>query len=315
MQKNAGKKTVGKSIAMTNNNSTPNIIDIIISLQDTFTPRQLAIAKYLVDNYRKAAFMTATELAERVGVSQPTVIRFARFLGFERYQEFLKVFQDMLKSELTSTDRFSLSLEKKPNPEKKLDIVFEEIRTLNRMAENFPHETFEKCLDLICRSNFICIVGTRGSAFLAQHLAYFLNKVKRHVFSVTQGGNQAYDRLLELGQNDLLICLAFPRYPRETVELADFSKKRKIPVVGITDNPRSPIFPIADIAIDIPITFSTIFDSYCSVLCLFNLMVTRIGTINRPESEALLHDYEKTAKENNFFFKPQSEQGVKKPVE
>lgn len=44
------------------------------------------IASYIKENYDKAAFMTASALGRKVGVSESTVVRFATELGFKGYR-------------------------------------------------------------------------------------------------------------------------------------------------------------------------------------------------------------------------------------
>ena len=56
------------------------------------------IASYIKENYDKAAFMTASALGRKVGVSESTVVRFATELGFKGYPELQKELQQMIKS-------------------------------------------------------------------------------------------------------------------------------------------------------------------------------------------------------------------------
>ncbi len=279
-----------------------NILQHIKASKGKFTPQQVKIATYLLENHAKAAFFTATQLAREVGVSQPTVIRFAQMLGFPQYSMFLEAFQNLLKEELTSTDRLNLSLgDKKSTRENDFDIVFREMRTLDRLAQSFPLNDFHDLVDRICQGRRVVVAGTRGSASLAQYLAYFLGKVKRHVYPVTQGSTSEYDQMLSLGQRDLVIGIAFPRYPRETVEFIRFCSNRGIQAACITDKMESPLVALSQLSLVIPITFSTIFDSYCSALCLFSMLVTEVGRRNLKESEALIGEFEALAKEVKIF--------------
>ena len=50
-----------------------------------FSKGQKLIARYIIENYDKAAFMTASKLGNTVGVSESTVVRFATEVGFEGY--------------------------------------------------------------------------------------------------------------------------------------------------------------------------------------------------------------------------------------
>ncbi|MBW2069936.1 MAG: MurR/RpiR family transcriptional regulator, partial [Deltaproteobacteria bacterium] len=252
-------------------------------------------ASYLLNNHNDVAFLTATQLAQEIGVSQPTVIRFAQLLGFPRYHLFVEAFQSLLKAELTSADRFNLSLQKKH------DIILREIRTLSHFARFFPQEAFDRAVEAINGSNRVAVIGTRGSSSLAQYFSYFLGKVKRRVCAITTGATAEFDTLLQMGKEDLAIALAFPRYPRETIELVEFCQGRDISVVGITDKVDAPLVSLSKLSVVIPITFSTIFDSYCSVLCLFNMMVTEVGRMNQSESAALLMEFEELARHLKIF--------------
>ena len=166
----------------------PNILQLIKSRKDHYTPQQAKIASYLLGNYEKVAFLTATQLAKEIGVSQPTVIRFAQSLGFPKFNLFLAAFQELLTAELTSADRFNLSLVGGPSTsEGSSNIIIREIRTLTAFARDFPQEAFDRAVSMIAKSKNIYVLGTRGSASLAQYFRYFLNKVKRNVIAVTRG--------------------------------------------------------------------------------------------------------------------------------
>ena len=68
-------------------------MDLIEHIQQKF-PRmskgQKAIATFIMENYDKAAFMTAGALGRTVGVSESTVVRFACVLGYEGYPKLQK---------------------------------------------------------------------------------------------------------------------------------------------------------------------------------------------------------------------------------
>lgn len=67
------------------------------------------IAAYIKENYDKAAFMTASALGAKVGVSESTVVRFATELGYKGYPELQKELQQMIKSKLTAVQRMEVS--------------------------------------------------------------------------------------------------------------------------------------------------------------------------------------------------------------
>lgn len=54
------------------------------------TKTQKMIARYVLDNSADACFMTSTEIALKLGVSESSVIRFSRSLGFDGFMDFQK---------------------------------------------------------------------------------------------------------------------------------------------------------------------------------------------------------------------------------
>src|SRR5690554_1555961 len=86
--------------------------DLIEVIQRNFTrlsKGQKLIAQYIIDNYDKAAFMTASKLSKIVGVSESTVVRFANALGFDGYPQLQKGLQDIIKIKLTTVQRVEMA--------------------------------------------------------------------------------------------------------------------------------------------------------------------------------------------------------------
>ena len=54
------------------------------------TKTQKMIAKYILDNSADACFMTSTEIALKLGVSESSVVRFSRSLGYSGFMDFQK---------------------------------------------------------------------------------------------------------------------------------------------------------------------------------------------------------------------------------
>jgi DNA-binding MurR/RpiR family transcriptional regulator len=76
-----------------------------------FSKGQRLIAKYVSENYDRAAFMTAGKLGKTVGVSESTVVRFAAELGYDGYPGMRKALQDMIRNRLTSVQRIDVAKE------------------------------------------------------------------------------------------------------------------------------------------------------------------------------------------------------------
>ena len=70
---------------------------------------QKLIAEYILNNYDKAAFMTAAKMGEEVGVSESTVVSFATALGYEGYPQFQRALGEMVRTKLNSSQRMEVT--------------------------------------------------------------------------------------------------------------------------------------------------------------------------------------------------------------
>jgi DNA-binding MurR/RpiR family transcriptional regulator len=86
-----------------------DIISIIEQNRSSYSKGQLRIAKYIIENSEKAAFMTASKLGQKAGVSESTVVRFASELGYEGYPELRRALQEMIRNRLTSLQRIEVA--------------------------------------------------------------------------------------------------------------------------------------------------------------------------------------------------------------
>jgi DNA-binding MurR/RpiR family transcriptional regulator len=279
-----------------------NLFNTIQSRASNFSKSQRRVADYILSHYQRTAFMTASQLAKTLGLSEPTVVRFAQSLGYSGYTGFIRDLKEIIHTELTATDRFKLSVgagrKRLQGPQ---EVISKEIENLKRLLESFPTIEFSKVVKEIQTAQNIFIIGLRGSTHLAQYFAYFLRKVKRPVRILTSGSNTDFDELMDVNSHTLVISIAFPRYPKMTVDLTQYARQRGAKIVAITDTILSPIAKLSDISLLVPIGLITIFDSYSAPLCLINVLVTEVGRRNTIRTKQLLDEFEQLAKEKSIF--------------
>ena len=86
-----------------------SVLQTIRNGMDTFSKGQKRIARYILENYDKAAFMTASKLGQTAQVSESTVVRFAAELGYNGYPDMQKALQELIRGKLTSIQRIQVS--------------------------------------------------------------------------------------------------------------------------------------------------------------------------------------------------------------
>ena len=98
------------------------------------------LAQYISTDYDKAAFMTASKLGEKVGVSESTVVRFATEMGFKGYPELQKELQQMIKSKLTAVQRMEVSSNLIGEDVKAGKLPVSEMDFLHKMVKGISYE-------------------------------------------------------------------------------------------------------------------------------------------------------------------------------
>ncbi|MBR2879316.1 MAG: MurR/RpiR family transcriptional regulator, partial [Oscillospiraceae bacterium] len=136
-----------------------DILAVLANEQKRFSKGQKLIAKYILENYDKAAFMTAGKLGNTVGVSESTVVRFASELGYDGYPEMRKAIQEMIRSRLTSVQRIEVAKELM-NEETVLESVLcSDMEKLQTTLDECDKESFAAAVDSIINANHVYIVG------------------------------------------------------------------------------------------------------------------------------------------------------------
>lgn len=205
-----------------------------------------AFADFVLDEPVTVARMSIHGSVRRVGVSVATATRFARAIGYANYPTFrsdlIGGFASALKPVKRVQERFSSQ-----SPE---EII---IASLHESIANLQETIARGCerhaeaVGMIRRARRILICGFDSGAALAQILATDLLQMRDNVTRIASGdGGLAFaGHLIRLGSADLLIVLSFPPHDSDAVRFASLAKGREIPVLGITDDYRTPLAAVA----------------------------------------------------------------------
>lgn len=129
------------------------------------TPKQKLLAEYISQHYDKAVFRTAKELAQDVGVSEATVIRFAVSLGYKGYPEMLKALREIVKSRITTVERLESSLQALPDSILK-NVMDRDIVNIRHTLEELDMATFRDAVKSLRQARGIYIIALRSARVL-----------------------------------------------------------------------------------------------------------------------------------------------------
>jgi len=236
------------------------------------------LAAFVAEQYARVAFMSTRELAAAAGVSLATVVRFPAVLGYRSFDDLRTHIQDRVNVDLTGVDRWrtltGTSRSYSGLLRRILDADGDPLRVL---ARDFREGEFERALRMIVDAERVTILGFRYVSPLTVYFAYSLGKIKAGVLGFTHGDSSLYDRLRLMDKGDVLVAIAFARYPADFVELVRYAHTRRVRIVAITDSPLSPVLPIADAALFAKASLLDFVGSLAAPAALINCIVSAAG--------------------------------------
>ena len=138
---------------------SPNLIKNIQSNFGKMSKGQRIIAEFIINNYDKAAFMTASALGSNLNVSESTVVRFANGLGYSGYRELQKELQELIKNKLTTVQRLSLA-DGYTNDDHNLTKVMEsDIENIKKTITELDMVSINKATSLLVNCKHIYVIG------------------------------------------------------------------------------------------------------------------------------------------------------------
>ena len=135
--------------------------DILTNIQNdihAFSKGQKKIAAYILSNYDKAAFMTASRLGESVGVSESTVVRFAAAMGYEGYPQLQRSLQELVSHRLTANQRFEMATELDPSAAL-TTVLKSDMQNLRNTLEQVEQQVFDEVVQRLLNANAVYVLS------------------------------------------------------------------------------------------------------------------------------------------------------------
>ena len=281
-----------------------DILTILESNSHTFSKGQRAIARYITENYDKAAFMTASKLGSTVGVSESTVVRLAMELGYDGYPSMQKALQEMVVNRLTSVQRIEVANDRIGNQDVLSAVIQSDIDKLRQTAEIVSKEHFAAAVEDILKARRVFIVGVRSTAPLANFLGYYLSQMLDTVHIVdTSGTSAVFEKIISVDDRDAVIAFSFPRYSTSTAQGAVYCRSKGAKVIGITDSSLSPLGRSSDHVLLAKSDMISLVDSLTAPLSIANALIVAIAARRERELEKKFSELERLWEKFNVYEK------------
>ena len=279
-----------------------DVLAVIENGSAGFSKGQRRIAKYILENYDKAAFMTAGRLGVTVGVSESTVVRFAAELGYDGYPGMRKALQEMIRNRLTSVQRIEVAKELIDDSNVLEAVLSAYMEKLQKTIEEIDSASFDAAVDAIINAKHVYIVGMRSSTALASFMGYYLNILRDNVYLLHDTAvSEIYEQVLRIGEGDVFIAMSYPRYSTRTVKAMRFVKSAGATTIGLTDGDSSPLVELSDILLYAKSDMVSFLDSLIAPLSLINALIVSIGLRSKDALSDTFKRLETVWSENDVY--------------
>lgn len=242
------------------------------------TGSQRKLADFALRNPIRVAASSIEDLGRVVGVSAPTISRFARELGFSGFAEMraaiAEATQELMDPVTKLRERMQEDTQTDPAAEafdvlrKQLALV--DLDELGMAAQRIAAK--------ICQARTVYVVGFGLSAFAGGMLATWLAPFHRSVVSVVGfGGTElAISSFSRITPGDLMVAITVPRYTPDVVRLAELARERGVEVAVLTDSMASPLAGLADELALVPCTHPILPNSVTGIVALCETIVSAV---------------------------------------
>ncbi|MCQ1529501.1 MurR/RpiR family transcriptional regulator [Lutispora saccharofermentans] len=269
-----------------------------------FNGEEKKIALYIKKCCKKVSYMNLSELLEAAETSEENVKSYLAKMGYNSYDDFRKELREVIMVGMKTTEAFKISMDMMhPKVNNILDfIVKKETDNLNEFKKTFDEEAFRNIIEAIINANDIILVGTRASAPIAIYAEYIFNKIGKRSRKIISGGTENFDFLSLIDRDTLVLAFGFARYPKDTIKILSFFRKKNFKIISVTDNYLSPLARFSDMIYTVPIESYSFTDSYVIPVSLVNIIAILISQLDEDNSMKHLTEFEEIAKDIGFYF-------------
>ena len=258
------------------------------------TPTQRRIAHSLVEHAPKAAYLSAAEVADLAGVSQPSVTRFAMALGYSGYPALRRELRELTGAPgAPAAERNAMQL-----------ALRAEAAHLERLSDRLDRlDDVRRAAELLVATRPLPVLGLRAAAPLAGYFGYFAAKVHPDVRVLDTGGTSLLDRIdqARAAGAGALLAVVLPRYPRESVEAVREAKAAGLAVVAITDSALSPVAEAADVVLPAAVGTQLVFDLHTGPMAMAMVLLQAMCDAAPDPVQRRLEEFEATAARRHVF--------------
>lgn len=271
----------------------------IFSLTEQLTESEQQLVKVILEYNTALVTFTASEIADKAGVSKATTSRFFQRLGYENFSDLKKELKQEFHEGSPLYEIEERKLFNHPQLNHQVtDHLNNDLNNIKNTFENIDPSLVDTAANLASQARKVYVVGFRNGSMLAQYCWTLLLQLRPDVINLPPESNRLVETLSDINPEDLLIIMDFRRRTTQLDQLLKLTKYTKTKTVIFTDgkSQNKQTAPPTSIVLSCYSNAALLFDSYSSAMSLINYFCgsvyskIEVAAHKRLENIELLHD-------------------------
>lgn len=207
------------------------------------TASEQKVAAYIDDHRENMRGMSSSALAEAAGVSQPTIIRFSKKLGYGSYKQMIN------DVGVENADEFiNVDISETEDTSTTMALLAQQYSAIVNMTFSLNSaECIDQAVQTLYRARRVIVAGySERNYYLSEYICYRLENIGKDACTNSHS-SLLYARLLNCEAGDALIVLSESGETRDLVNFAKLARKRGIGIISITRSAANTIQHLSDV--------------------------------------------------------------------
>ncbi len=277
--------------------------EILDETYDTLSGKGKLLAKCVLAKPDKAVFMTTRQLGAEAGVSEATVIRFVRQLGFDTYAQFITSLRGLIDRQFTLMERGRMIHPVMVSEDKELDwLMSQDITNIKAMHKRVDLEQVKAVRKILKQATAVLVIGARLSYSCAHYMGWTLGKIRKNVSILNGSDKTTMDQMIFAPEGTAVVIIATSRYPNELIRMGKIARRQNFKKIVITDSPSCPVTPFSDHTLIAPMTTVPFLGNPACIISLIHYLLNCLAADMKDELKEFQKKLEQAYLENDVWF-------------
>ena len=272
---------------MNDTNVSSQVLERLSEEWSALTPEAQKAARYVLENPRDVGISTVREIAEAARVKPNTVVRMARQVGFEGYDDFREPFREAIRRgavDFPDRARWLQDISRSGDlGGVYADLLNAAIRNIEDTFGGISAEQLKAAAETIWNARDVYVLGVGVNNANVQNFTYLASTGMTRFYPIPKPGSVATDDLAWADKRDVLIAMTCRPFRTEVIEAVKIAKEQGLQVVSISDSPASPIILSADHGFVVSADTPQFFPSSVSTIALLETLLSFVIAVSSEE--------------------------------